>query len=134
MATGASIGQVNVTKVGAFATVNISKIAAINSVSVAAVPDSISLDWTALTFDYLGNACDSTVIVVTSSGSWTLGTTGVYFTASPTSGSNGASVSISCNGTNNSGANYLRTITFTCGTATAQCSLTQSYNGGTGCA
>lgn len=122
----ASVINVQADNIGSYFGVERSHIATIYNIdaSFGAPVDSISVDFTALGFLSNTTACDAGKIVVTSSGNWTATIKfGTYFTLGAYSGvsGEGPTVTASVNGTT---TNRLDTITFSCGTASAQTDLT----------
>ena len=127
MADLGAFGKVNLSQIGAIGNVDISKIGSI--VEVQVVPDSISLNHSDVTFDGDGNvSAGSSIVQVTSSGSWTL-TINYYsgsgwITTSKSSGSSGDTVRISVSYPYSypERSGYIR---FTVGTAHADFSVDQ---------
>lgn len=117
-------------RIGAIGHANVSRIASIGHVAFSStVADSVSLDYSLLEFDNIGEPIVTDIVTVTSSGNWTTtlvdtgdGTT--WVTRFPTNGSNGETSTIIVDAPY-SGSGRGVTVRFTVGTATADLQIWQ---------
>jgi len=129
MAVGAK-NSTQFDKVGAINGVQESKIGSIGPVSfIVSAPDSVSTDFTSLSFDGAGTWLDSDTVTITSSGTWTRslintgdGTTWVV--ALPSTGVNGETCNLTLE-SGYSGTGRSCILRFTVGTATADVTIEQ---------